>query len=303
MRVVVSTQIQCFRKFIIRRFLSIIHHGTNEMIELKKIAGALGGEISGVDLRNLDDTTAKQIRRVFLENLVIFFRDQDLTPREFLDFSAKFGKPVEYPLIKGIDGYPEIIEVLKRENETVNFGGVWHSDTTYLDIPPMGSILLARETPLYGGDTLWANQYAAYDALSDGLKKTLDGLRCLQSSTKAIASKTREDRLKESAKDDKKDHAVWHPAVRTHPETGRKALFVNLAHTARFEGWTEEESAPLLHYLYQHQVKPEFTCRFQWRPGSIAFWDNRCTQHYPINDYHGHKRRMHRITLAGDVPR
>jgi taurine dioxygenase len=254
-------------------------------------------------LRNLDDSTAKQIRQIFLENLVVFFRDQDLTPQEFLDFSAKFGKPVEYPLIKGIDGYPEIIEVLKRENETVNFGGVWHSDTTYLNIPPMGSILLAREMPPYGGDTLWANQYAAYDALSDGLKKMLDGLQCLQISTKPDANKTREDRLKESAKADKKDHAVWHPAVRTHPETGRKALFVNLAHTARFEGWTEEESAPLLHYLYQHQVKPEFTCRFQWRPGSIAFWDNRCTQHYPINDYHGYKRRMHRITLAGDVPR
>ena len=275
----------------------------NEGIEVKKIAGALGAEISGVDLRNIDDATATKIRQIFLENLVVFFRDQDLTPQEFLDFSAKFGQPVEYPLIKGIDGYPEIIEVLKRENETINFGGVWHSDTTYLDIPPMGSILLAREIPPYGGDTMWANQYAAYDALSDGLKKVLVGLRCLQSSTKADASRTREDRLKESAKHDKRDYEVWHPVVRTHPETGRKALFVNQAHTARFEGWTEEESVPLLHYLYSHQVKPEFTCRFQWRPGSIAFWDNRCAQHYPINDYHGFKRRMHRITLTGDVPR
>jgi len=150
---------------------------------------------------------------------------------------------------------------------------------------------------------MWANQYAAYDALSEGLKKLLDGLRCLQSSAKADASKTREDRLKESAKEDRRDYAVWHPTVRTHPETGRKALFVNQAHTARFEGWTEEESEPLLQYLYKHQVKPEFTCRFQWRPGSIAFWDNRCAQHYPINDYHGFKRRMHRITLAGDTPR
>jgi len=278
-------------------------HRANEEMEVKKIAGALGAEVSGVDLRNIDDATAKRIRQTFLEHLVIFFRDQHLTPQEFLDFSAKFGKPVEYPLVKGIDDYPEIIEVLKRENETINFGGIWHSDTTYLDIPPMGSILLAREIPPYGGDTMWANQYAAYDALSDGLKKLLDGLRCLQSSAKADASKTREDRLKESAKDDRRDYAVWHPAVRTHPETGRKALFVNQAHTTRFEGWTEEESEPLLQYLYRHQVKPEFTCRFQWRPGSIAFWDNRCAQHYPINDYHGFKRRMHRITLAGEVPR
>src|ERR1700753_3245317 len=146
---------------------------------------------------------------------------------------------------------------------------------------------------------MWASQTKAYEALSDGLKKTLDGMKCLQSSAKADASNTREDRLKDSAKaGDKKDYEVWHPVVRTHPETGKKALFVNVAHTSRFEGWTEAESAPLLQYLFQHQIKPEFTCRFRWQPGSIAFWDNRCVQHYPINDYHGYKRLMHRITLA-----
>jgi taurine dioxygenase len=272
-------------------------------IEVKKVAGGAGAEILHVDLNAVDDATVHKIREAFLDNGVVFFRNQKLTPQEFLEFSAKFGKPIEYPFVKGIDGYPEIIQVLKRENEKVNFGGVWHSDTAYLDEPPMGTILMARELPPYGGDTMWSNQYAAYEALSEGLKKVLDGLRCCQSSAKADASNTREDRLKDLGKDDVKNYVVYHPVVRTHPETGRKALFCNVAHTTQFEGWTEEESQPLLQYLFQHQIKPEFTCRFKWKPGSIAFWDNRCVQHYPINDYHGHKRLMHRITLAGDVPK
>lgn len=273
-------------------------------LSIKKIAGSCGAEISGADLRSLDDATIKDIRKAFLDNLVIFFRNQSLSPQEFLGFSKKFGKPVEYPMIKGLDDHPEIIEVKKLPHETVNFGGIWHSDTTYLDVPPLGTVLLAREVPQHGGDTMWANQYLAYEALSDGLEKTLDGLRCLQSSAKADTTRTREDRVKDSAKDsERRDYAVWRPVVRTHPETGRKALFVNVAHTTRFEGWTEEESKPLLEYLFKHQVKVEFVCRFRWEVGSIAMWNNRCTQHYPINDYHGHKRLMHRITLEGDVPK
>lgn len=253
-------------------------HREQDSLSLERVAGGCGAEISGVDLRTLDQATADQIRKIFLDNGVIFFRDQNLTPQEFLDFSTKFGKPVEYPFVKGLDGYPEVIQILKKEDEKVNFGGVWHSDTTYLEEPPMGSILLARELPPYGGDTMWANQYAAYEALSDGLKKTLDGMRCLQSSAKADASNTREDRIKDSAKSGSRDYLQWHPVVRTHPETGRKALFVNVAHTTKFEGWTEEESAPLLQYLFRHQIKPEFTCRLRWKPGTIAFWDNRCVQ-------------------------
>lgn len=218
--------------------------------------------ITGVDLRNINDSSARDIRQAFLDNQVVFFRDQDLTPDDFLKFTSYFGKPVEYPFVSGIEGYPEIIQVLKKENEKTNFGGVWHSDTTYLPEPPMASVLLARELPPFGGDTMFANQYKAYEALSDGLKKTLEPLRCIQSSAKAAASKTREDRIADSGRGS--DHMEQkHPAVRTHPETGRKALFVNVAHTARFDGWTEEESAPLLNYLFLHQIKPEFTCRFR----------------------------------------
>ena len=167
---------------------------------------------------------------------------------------------------------------------------------------PMGSMLLAREVPPYGGDTLFANQYLAFEALSPTLQGILSGLKAVNSSSKADVTRTREDRVKEQG-EVAKQFAAEHPAVRTHPETGRKALYVNVGHTTRFAGMTEQESAPLLQFLFEHQVKPEFTCRFQWQVGSLAFWDNRCAQHNPVNDYHGHRRLMHRITLAGDRPR
>jgi taurine dioxygenase len=168
----------------------------------------------------------------------------------------------------------------------------------------MGAMLLALEVPPVGGDTLFANMYLAYEALSDGMKRLLDGLVAVSSSAKADVSRTREDRIKDSAGEHAREvFEAAHPVVRTHPETGRKALYVNIAHTVRFDGMTEAESAGLLEFLHQHQVRPEFTCRFSWRPGSLAFWDNRAAQHNPINDYHGFRRVMHRISLAGDVPR
>jgi taurine dioxygenase len=196
---------------------------------------------------------------------------------------------------------PLITPVIKLEHERVNFGGVWHSDTAYLERPPMGSMLYALEIPPCGGDTLFANQYLAYETLSEGLKKTLAGLIGINTSTKADASKTREDRLRDAGAE-LKVLVGEHPVVRTHPETGRKALYVNVGHTTGFKGWTEEESQPLLDHLFAHQVRPEFTCRFRWEPGSLAFWDNRCAQHNPVNDYHGFRRVMHRVTLAGDRP-
>jgi taurine dioxygenase len=234
--------------------------------------------------------------------VVIFFRDQKLTPHEQLAFARRFGEPMEYPQLKGLPECPLITPVLKLAHEKVNFGGVWHSDTTYLAEPPMASMLYAVEIPPYGGDTIFANQYLAYATLSDGLRATLDGLIGVNTSTKADASKTREDRLKEAGAE-MKVLTSEHPVARTHPETGRKALYVNQGHTARFKGWTEEESRPLLEYLFQHQVRPELCCRFQWEPGSIAFWDNRCAQHNAVNDYQGFRRLMHRVTLAGDTPR
>lgn len=273
-------------------------------MQVRKIAGALGAEISGVDLTQpISSALAAEIREVFLQHEVIFMRKQALSPQQFLDFAHAMGEPVEYPFVKGIEGFPHIIEVKKLEHEKVNFGGIWHSDTTYLETPPMGSMLLAREIPPFGGDTLFASQYAAYEALSDTMQRLLDGLQGINSSAKADVSKTREDRLKSDGKASApKDFTNSHPVVRTHPETGRKALYVNVAHTSGIEGLTDAESVSLLNFLFQHQVKPEFTCRWAWKKDDIAFWDNRCTQHNPINDYHGYRRVLNRITLKGDKP-
>ena len=273
-------------------------------MKIKQIAGALGAEIAGVDLAGgVSAQLAAEIRQVFLQHQVIFLRNQDLTPQQFLSFANAMGEPVEYPFVKGLKGFPHIIEVKKLAHEKVNFGGIWHSDTTYLDMPPMGSMLLSREVPPYGGDTLFASQYAAYEALSSTMQDLLNGLIGISSSAKADVSKTREDRIKTDGKDAvPQEYSAEHPILRTHPETGRKALYVNVAHTAGIKGMTDEESEPLLKFLFAHQVKPEFTCRFVWEPNTIAFWDNRCVQHNPVNDYHGFRRVMQRITLRGDRP-
>lgn len=272
-------------------------------MNITKLSGAIGAEITGIDLARATDAEVAEIRRIWLDSNVVFFRDQSLPPADFLALARRIGTPVEYPFVKGIDGFPEIIPVLKLPHERVNFGGIWHSDTTYLERPPMATLLVAREVPSHGGDTLFANMYLAYDTLSDGMKRLLDGLRFISSSAKADVSRTREDRIKDGARTDAKQlYEATHPVVRTHPETGRKALYVNIAHALRFEDMTPEESAPLLDYLCQHAIRPEFTCRFRWTPGAVALWDNRCTLHNPINDYHGQLRSMHRITLAGDRP-
>ena len=274
-------------------------------LDIRPLSGALGAEILGIDLaRDLSDATVAAIRHAWLEHLVVFFRDQQLDSAQLLALARRFGEPVEYPFVKGLDGFPQITPVVKLEHEKINFGGLWHSDTAYLERPPIATMLIARETPPRGGDTLFANMYLAYQTLSDGMKRILDGLIAVNSSAKADVTRTREDRIKDSGKTEaKKEFVAEHPVVRTHPETGRKALYVNGGHTLRFNDMTVEESAPLLNYIFQHAVRPEFTCRFHWEPGSIALWDNRCTQHNPVNDYHGFRRVMHRVTLAGDVPR
>jgi taurine dioxygenase len=275
------------------------------VIEARRIAGALGAEVRGVALsRPLPTAQLDELRRLRREHLVLFFRDQDLDPAQFMAFARQLGEPVEYPMVKGLEGFPKIIEVKKLEHERAAFGAIWHSDTAYLERPPMASMLIARELPPHGGDTLFANMYAAFESLSPALRKLLEGLNAVNSSAKADVTKTREDRVRSAGTEDaKKEFVAEHPVARTHPETGRKALYVNPAHTVRFAGWTEEESAPLLNYLFAVQARPEFSCRFSWQPGSIALWDNRCAQHNPVNDYHGHRRVMHRITLAGDAPR
>ncbi len=271
-------------------------------IEVHPVAGALGAEISRVDfVRPLEREVVSEIRQAFFDHLVIFFRGGKLPPQKLLAFARQFGEPMAYPQLKGLSECPLVTAVIKLEHEQVNFGGIWHSDTTYLECPPMASMLHAVEIPPYGGDTLFANQYKAYESLSSGLKKTLDGMACVHKSTKPEVAKTRENRLRDE-NSEVKVLAASHPVVRTHPVTGRKALYVSNAHTTHFEDWTEQESRAMLDYLFAHQVRPEFTCRFRWEQGAIAFWDNRCVLHNPVNDYQGFRRVMHRVTLAGDRP-
>jgi taurine dioxygenase len=273
-------------------------------MQARKIAGALGAELTDVDLRQpLSPAQASEIRAALLDHQVIFLRRQDLTPQQFLNFANAMGEPIDYPFIKGLPDHPQIIEVKKLEHETSTVGGIWHSDTTYLQLPPMGSMLLSREVPPYGGDTQFANQYLAYETLSPTMKEMLAPLVGVSSSAKADVSKTREDRIRSDGTGAAAQHLLAeHPVVRTHPETGRKALYVNVAHTAGIRGMTDDESAPLLEFLFRHQVRSEFTCRFVWEPDCVAFWDNRCTLHNPVNDYHGFRRVMQRITLKGDRP-
>ena len=273
-------------------------------LDIAPLSAALGAEIGGVDLSGpLDDDLVAALRRALLDHLVVFFRDQRLAPRSLLALAARFGEPAEYPFVRGLDGFPLVTPVIKEAGDTVNFGGIWHTDTAYLERPSMATMLYAIETPAAGGDTLFANMYLAYEALSDGMKRLLSGLRAVNAADKPAVAASRAGMIRSlgGGKGGVATSAV-HPVVRSHPETGRKSLYVNLAHTVRFDGMTEEESAPLLGYLFAHQVRPEFTCRFRWRPGSLAFWDNRASLHYPINDYHGQRRVMHRVTLAGDVP-
>lgn len=273
-------------------------------LEVRPLSGSIGAEITGLNLlENQSPELIEELRDLWLEYGVIFLRDQPLDPKGFQSFAEQFGEIIEYPFVKGLPEHPLIIPVLKLPHERHNFGGIWHTDTAYLQEPPMATMLIAREIPPKGGDTLFASGYAAYDSLSPGLQETLVNLKAANCSAKAEVTKTREDRIADSATSKAGESLIGeHPVVRTHPETGRKSLYVNPAHTTHFVGWTEEESAPLLNYLFAHQTKPEFTCRFSWQPNSIAFWDNRCVLHNPINDYHGHKRLLHRVTLRGDRP-
>lgn len=280
-------------------------------IDVQPIAGALGAEISGVDLSQpVPDETFAEIRSALHNHQVIFFRDQQLTPDQHKAFSARFGDLLEVPFVRALEGHAEILPVMKGKAEQTkrNFGGAWHTDMSYAEIPPLGSALYARVIPPYGGDTMWASMYHAYDALSDGLKLVLDKLRAVHSPVRsygargAVVNNGDPAHKMDVRTDDRANSEVLHPVVRVHPATGRKALYVNSTYTMRFEGMTEEESAPLLQYLYAHAARPEFTCRFRWTRGALAMWDNRCTQHLAMNDYDGFDRELHRTTIAGDRP-
>jgi taurine dioxygenase len=281
--------------------------GQYRTIGVEPMAGAMGAEIQGVDLsKPLSNATREDIHRAFLAHQMIVFRDQRLSPQGQVSLAHLFGKPAIYPFLKGLDGIPEVNELIKTETDTKNFGGGWHSDTAYKERPDLGTLLYAVEVPPAGGDTLFASMTAAYDALSDGMKRLLDGLTALNNSDKLYPG-GRTANLKTLGAMGRAVVAAepleaWHPVVRTHPVTGRKALYVNPSHTVRFKDMTEAESKPLIDFLCAHAVRPEFTCRLRWRKGTLAIWDNRVTQHFALNDYQGRRRHMHRVTIEGDRP-
>jgi len=271
------------------------------------VSGALGAEIEGIDIASpLSDGVIADIRQALLDHLVIFFRDQDLSPEAQIAFSKRFGELDEHDFVKGMKGYPELIRLVRDADETGrNFGGVWHSDVTHQESPALGSVLYGVDVPPYGGDTLFANQYMAYEALSPGMKEMLDGMVAIHSAVGPFGPQGRSKihwRNMEVETSEKALEEVEHPVVRTHPETGYKGLFVNGTFTLRFRGMTEEESEPLLKFLFRHSSQEPLTCRFRWRKGSVAFWDNRSVMHYALNDYDGYRREMRRSTIAGDRP-
>jgi len=275
----------------------------NATLEIRRCAGAVGAEIHGIDLRRpLDDATFGEIRQAFHDHGVVFFRDQDITPDQHIAFAERFGPINVNRFFTPVPGHPRIAEVRKEPDQKKNIGEVWHADHSYDQVPALGSVLLARETPAFGGDTMFASMSAAYDALSDGMKRMLDGLRAVHSSRHVFGAKGTSREGDYGARLGNPELATQdavHPVSIRHPETGRRCLYVNRSFTTHFEGWTKEESQPLLDFLYRHGERPEFTCRFRWENGSIAVWDNRSTWHFAINDYHGQRRLMHRITIEG----
>jgi alpha-ketoglutarate-dependent taurine dioxygenase len=281
-------------------------------IEVHRLAGALGAEVSGVNLAEpLSDETFEELHRAFLENQVIYFRDQDLTPEQYVAFANRWGDIHLHPFNKPMDGHPEIIEMTKRETDTFAHGARWHSDQMYTPQPAMATMLYGREIPPAGGDTMFSNLYLGYEALSDGMKEMLGKLKAVNNgdSKKHPTGTTRAERAAagtgQIAQKDPSEINIQtitnHPIIRTHPETGRKAIYVG-SHTERFDGMTDEESDPIIKYLMEHTHRPEFTCRMRWDVGTLVFWDNRCCQHCAINDYNGQRRRVQKITISGDAP-
>ena len=279
---------------------------TYELIEVEPIAGALGAEVGGVDMRQAPGNQLfQELHDALIDHQVIFFRDQDITPAEHVAFAKHFGSLQVHPMVPHLEGHPEVL-ILESKEENRSSANAWHSDVTFTEEPPLGSILMAREVPAHGGDTIWADMYAAYEALSPAMKRYLDGMTAIHSAAAARFERTQVEDAEKAAEVREARKVLppaEHPVVRSPPETGRKALFVNSIFTRRVKGVSGKESRTILDFLFDHITTPEFSCRFQWRKNSVAFWDNRCTQHYAIADFGGAHRRMHRVTINGDKPR
>ena len=279
--------------------------GKYKTIEARPLSPALGAEIAGIDIaRGIEEKQFAELRQAYIDYGVIFLRDQDITPEQHIAFAKRWGQINVNRFFQAVETHPVIAEVRKEADQKANIGSSWHTDHSYDQVPAMGSILYAREVPSVGGDTLFASMYAAYDALSDGLKQMLLTMKAEHSSRHAFGDVAYVDSDLDDlggrlGNTDAATQDSLHPVIIKHPLSGRPALYVNGDFTVKFAGWSKQESQPLLDYLYAHARQNEFTCRFNWRKGSIAIWDNRATHHCALNDYHGERRLMHRITIDG----
>lgn len=274
---------------------------SNQDFVVEETAG-VGAFVSGIDLRTINDAVLVQLKDAFAQYGLLFFRDQQLSPQDHIAFARRWGPININRFFAPVAGYPQIAQVLKEPEQRANIGDGWHTDHSYDQIPALGSLLYARETPPQGGDTLFANTCSAYDGLSQALKKTLSGLQAVHSSAHVFGEQSGHaeelaERLGNYSPAAQQD--AIHPVVITHPLSGRKSLYVNPSFTLRIQGWSAEDSTSLLTELYAQVSRPEFSFRLRWAPGTLAFWDNRATWHWAMNDYHGYRRLMHRITLDG----
>ncbi len=269
-----------------------------EHIRVEPVTGTIGAEVSGVDLRDLDDDALAELRHAWLAHKVLFFRDQQLSRAEHVAYGHRFGELEVHPFIPCPPGHPEIV-VLESTPERQAAAEIWHSDVTWRVEPSLGSILYGRRIPPYGGDTVWADMELAYELLDDATKAEIEDRTAAHSFIKTFA---RDKSPEELAALSERYPEAHHPVVRTHPETGRRCLYVNANFTERIDDLEPERSAELLKRLCRQSAVPQLQCRFRWREGSVAQWDNRCTQHYAVPDYGGFSRRVERVTVCGDKP-
>ncbi|MBI1212068.1 MAG: taurine dioxygenase [Alphaproteobacteria bacterium] len=284
------------------------HQVSHSTVRAERIAGALGAEVLGLDCSTtLSAADVAALRRALIDHLVVTIPEQSMSLDDLERLTDQLGGRMVTPFVKALDERPYVIRVLKERADKLNFANAWHSDLTYLPEPPSFTLLYAHEVPDYGGDTLFQNQYLAYETLSDGLKETLRGLRAVHSAGAAYGTGGYLDSVKHkmsTAIEPSKDayHEMVHPIVVRHPESGKPALFVNPVYTVRIDGWSHGESQALLQYLYKHALNDNFTCRVRWAKGTLTIWDNRATQHNALNDYHGQRREMFRTSVAGAAP-
>ena len=278
--------------------------------QLSPLTGSLGAEILGADVgKGLSDDVFEELYDAYLKHHVLVIRDQQLDHAQHIALARRFGEPDVHPIAIGMPDHPEIIRVYKPADEPACFGTSWHTDNTFFQRPSAATILYGVTLPPAGGDTLFASTRAAWEALSETMQGILENLRAIHSAARAYdpATTGTEKYDGQAAINYRYTETIYdettHPVARTHPDTGQKSLFVNPMFTQRIVGLEENESRALLDMLYAHIVRPEFTCRVRWAPSTLTIWDNRCTQHYALDDYHGHERLLYRITVAGEEPR